>query len=269
MNLDISVSPEVGEQSGSALFGVHSAIKTTRSLPRLKAGASKAFFIALLFIFSVPLTTFAASLTYLRQNAPDFLEKIENDYGEMINISALLHDYDKNLIAAVIVVESEGKETAQSHRGAQGLMQLMPPTAKSMGVKDANDPFQNILAGTKYLKQLEGQYGFNSPEEALVAYNMGPSRARRWLSQYSPEDYGYVQKVMYVYEMLNAKEPKERTLAHNAPTTTLNAYLAKHLEETRIAAAGKSIMTKPRALSLAQLPLTLPVTRRIETQAGK
>ena len=100
----------------------------------------------------LPLTSFAASFGYLHQNAGGFIDKTKAQYGEMINIAALLHDYDDKLILAVIIVESEGNEIATSHRGAQGLMQLMPATAKAMGAKDPKEPFQNILAGTKYLK---------------------------------------------------------------------------------------------------------------------
>lgn len=205
-----------------------------------------------------PTTSFAASLVYLEKNAPAFLVQAKDNYGEMVNIASLLHDYDKNMIFAVIIVESEGKERAVSHKGAQGLMQLMPGTAKEMGAKNPKEPFQNILAGTKYLKQLEDRYGFDSPQEALVAYNMGPTRARRWLSQYQPEDYGYVQKVMHVYAVLEKQDKGREDLA----LLGIPNFVAT---EIAIDAPAKPMMTKPRALSLAELPLTLPVSRKSQS----
>jgi membrane-bound lytic murein transglycosylase MltF len=162
------------------------------------------------------------------------------------------------MILAVIIVESEGNTQATSHKGAQGLMQLMPLTAKAMGAKDAKEPFQNILAGTKYLKQLEERYGFDSPQEALVAYNMGPTRAKRWLSQYQPEEYGYVQKVMYVYEVLSKQD---RRAEHIALLGTQKIAAV----EDEMNGVAKPILTKPRSLSLANLPLTLPVLRRSQS----
>lgn len=213
--------------------------------------------LALVAIF-YPVTTFAAGFIYLKENAPTYIENIKSDYGDMVNIASMLHDYDKNIILAVIVVESEGRTEAMSHRGAQGLMQLMPPTAKAMGVKDPNDPFQNILAGTKYLKQLEDNYGFDSPQEALVAYNMGPSRAHRWLSQYAPEDYGYVAKVMYVYGIIADQEKAKQQVA--------SAISNKMNEEAKLSATPKPLLTKPRSLSLAAFPMTLPSSRKEEIE---
>ena len=194
-----------------------------------------------------------ASTTYLKNNTGTFLLKIDESYGQMIDIAALLHDYDSKLITAVIVVESEGITSAVSNKGAKGLMQLMPGTAKAMGASDPKDPFQNILAGTKYLKELEQRYGF-TPAESLVAYNMGPSRAKRWLSQYEPDEYGYVQKVMYVYGVLAQMELDEARLAKGATAK----YAIASTESAR------PMMTKPRSISFASIPLSLPLSRRGE-----
>ncbi len=233
----ITTQSEIGKQVGSLR-------------PRILT-----FLATVLILCSVPLSASAAN-QYLRDNADDFVSKIQSSYGEMINIAALLHDYDAKMITAVIVVESEGNEVAVSNKGAKGLMQLMPLTAKAMGAKNPKDPFQNILAGTRYLKELERVYGFDSPQEALVAYNMGPSRAKRWLSQYESLDYGYVKKVMYVYGVLEQMEIDNRLIARAT--------------EERIEAAGrlgssaKPLMTKPRNISMALLPLSLSGARRDE-----
>jgi SLT domain-containing protein len=203
-----------------------------------------------------PALSFAAS-AYVEDTAPDLIDKTRNDYGEMVSIAAMLHDYDEKMILAVIVVESEGQKNARSHAGAQGLMQLMPGTAKSMGAKNPNEPFQNILAGTKYLKQLENRYGFDSHKEALVAYNMGPTRAKRWLSQYDADNYGYVKNVMHVYNLLVEEERDTRRLA----------ILADKLEEKGSASnEAKPLLTRPRLLSMADLALALPRLGRNEPE---
>lgn len=215
---------------------------------------SRQFFVGIIFavfFMLLPLTSSAAT-TYLIENADVFLDRTRDEYGQMISIAALLHDYDAKMITAVIVVESEGKKLALSHKGARGLMQLMPGTAKAMGATDPKDPFQNILAGTKYLKELEDNYGFRAAGESLVAYNMGPSRAKRWLSQYDAAEYGYVKKVMFVYDLLTQKELAEKNLAIEA----------RRRLEVPTYSTGTTIMTKPRSLSFALHPFSISPGRK-------
>ncbi len=238
-----ATSEEIGKQKG-------------RKLPRHIGTLSLLVIVSFL---THPDIASAAGYNYLQKNAPTFIDKTSRQYGQMVDIAALLNDYDKKLILSVIIIESEGNVQAISHRGAQGLMQLMPETAKGLGVKDAHDPLQNILAGTKYLKQLENSYGFDSPQEALVAYNMGPSRAKRWLSQYSAEDYGYVQKVMYVYGVLLDQEKQKNQMAESIQN--------KIDESNKLTKAPLQMLNKPRTLSMAAFPMTIPASRRqAETQ---
>ena len=212
------------------------------------------WFTAAIFLsLALAPVTASASTKYIRENVDDFIFRTQETYGQMIDIAALLHDYDANMITAVIIVESEGNAIAVSNKGAKGLMQLMPGTATAMGARDPKDPFQNILAGTKYLKQLENRYGFE-PKEALVAYNMGPSRAKRWLSQYDSEEYGYVKKVMYVHGVLEQKDIEKKRVALS---------IQKKIDDSNaIENVLRPLMTRPRNISLAELPLTLPGSRR-------
>ena len=93
-------------------------------------------------------------------------------YFSMIRNAALKHGVDFDLVLAVIKVESNLKPRAISPKGAAGLMQLMPQTAKKLGVSDRFDPKQNIEGGVRYLSNC--MKIFNNVELALAAYNVGP-----------------------------------------------------------------------------------------------
>jgi soluble lytic murein transglycosylase-like protein len=92
--------------------------------------------------------------------------------------TARRHGLDPNLVLAVVKVESGFQTDAVSNKGAQGLMQLMPATAKELGVADALDPAQNLDGGTRYLRQLVALYG-GDVGKALAAYNAGPGAVKR------------------------------------------------------------------------------------------
>ena len=103
-------------------------------------------------------------------------------YGDIINRASEKYGLDKKVVYAVIDVESKGNLYAQSHAGAKGLMQLMPRTARSLGVKDIFSPEENIAAGSDYLTGLVEFYG-NFPL-SLAAYNYGPDNLERVLGRH-------------------------------------------------------------------------------------
>ncbi len=96
----------------------------------------------------------------------------------IIQEAAALHGVDPDLVKAVIQTESRFDARAASGAGAQGLMQLMPRTAKAVGIEDPFDPRQNIFGGVKYLSQMMERYNGNTAL-ALAAYNAGPGNVRR------------------------------------------------------------------------------------------
>jgi hypothetical protein len=119
---------------------------------------------------------------------------------EFIAPAASKYGVAPELVAAVIWAESSGDAKAVSHRGARGLMQLMPKTAKELGVTKILDPRENVEGGTRYLRQmLDAHQGDVSL--ALAAYNAGPDAVRRHrgIPPYR-ETREYVGRVIRVYE---------------------------------------------------------------------
>lgn len=116
-----------------------------------------------------------------------------------VNKTARKHGMDPAFIHAIISAESAYKPNATSYVGAMGLMQLMPPTAKRFGVSNAYNPYQNIEAGTKYLKILYKEFG--SLELAAAGYNAGEGAVRKYNRSIPPykETRKYVPKVMAYY----------------------------------------------------------------------
>ncbi|NMC64198.1 MAG: lytic transglycosylase domain-containing protein [SAR324 cluster bacterium] len=109
------------------------------------------------------------------------------------------HKLDPALVKAVIHVESKFDSSGVSPKGALGVMQLMPATARRLGVKNVRDPIQNIYCGSKYLRHLLDMFD-NDLRLALAAYNAGPAKVRYYkgVPPY-PETQNYVKKVMSAY----------------------------------------------------------------------
>jgi hypothetical protein len=120
-------------------------------------------------------------------------------FDEIIKSAANHYGVQEGLIKAVIKMESDFNPKAVSRAGAQGLMQLMPSTAAGLGVKDAFNPEQNIMAGTRFLRELLNRYG-GDLDSTLAAYNWGPGNVDRSHGAFLPrETREYLVKVKKYY----------------------------------------------------------------------
>lgn len=143
--------------------------------------------------FSV--TTPVSSKTQINNNKAGYSGK----YANIIKQAAAKYDLPERLISSIIQHESSFKNNTVSHAGARGLMQLMPGTAKFLGVKDSYDPTQNINGGAKYLRQMLNQFNGNT-ELALAAYNAGPGNVKKYggIPPFK-ETQNYVKKVLNTF----------------------------------------------------------------------
>lgn len=187
------------------------------------------FVLALLLLLALPLSSQAAIYRYIDPNGRliltdtpkhgGYIRLVKTDrgwvpqqeytldltnkkaYSAYIRSAAQRHRLPYHLLHAVIRAESAYNPHAVSHAGAQGLMQLMPQTAKRFGVSDPFNPKENINGGSRYLSYLlklfKGDYHL-----ALAAYNAGENAVMRYGNRIPPfkETQNYVRKVMTFYK---------------------------------------------------------------------
>jgi len=114
---------------------------------------------------------------YLKENpSPDSGHR---SYLNIIRKHASSYQLEEALVKAVIKVESDYRPRIVSRKGAQGLMQLIPETARDLQVHNPFDPYENIRGGSQYLRQMLDLFNDNL-ELALAAYNSGPSTVKRY-----------------------------------------------------------------------------------------
>jgi soluble lytic murein transglycosylase len=121
------------------------------------------------------------------------------DFSSALQIAAGKSGMDADLLAAIVKVESNGNPRTRSHKGAMGLMQLMPETVKDYGVKDPFDPVDNMTGGGKYLRRMIKMFDGNL-SHALAAYNAGEGAVSRHggIPPYR-ETQAFVRKVLDIY----------------------------------------------------------------------
>lgn len=145
----------------------------------------------------------------LRPRATDLGEEgpvQSGDFWDMAREIGRKHNVDPRLIMAVVMKESSGNPRARSGAGARGLMQLMPGTARDLGVRDSYNPRQNMEGGTRYLKQMLNQFG--DLRLALMAYNWGPGNVNQYLrgrKQPPSETRNYVPGVLAFYRQFGGR----------------------------------------------------------------
>lgn len=124
-------------------------------------------------------------------------------WSEAVAAASAAHGLDEKLLHAVVIVESAYQTSVCSPAGACGLAQLMPATARELGVADRSDPHQNLNGGARYLAQQIARFG--DLRLALAAYNAGPARvARLGRIPSIPETQAYVTAVIDCYLALTA-----------------------------------------------------------------
>jgi soluble lytic murein transglycosylase len=141
--------------------------------------------------------------------APVSRERLQK-FDPLIQQAAGRHGLDHHLVMAVIKVESDFVPSAVSSKGAQGLMQLMPGTARDLGVRNAFDPTENMDGGVRHLRSLLEFFKGNL-QYALAAYNAGRDAVlqHRGIPPY-PETQQYVKMVLHYYDRFQREMAQSR-----------------------------------------------------------
>ncbi len=168
------------------------------------------------------------------------------EFDHHIAAATSAYNVSLDLVRAIIQVESDFDHLARSSKGAQGLMQLMPRTAKAVGIEDPFDPRQNIFGGVKYLSQMLERYNGNTAL-ALAAYNAGPGNVRRHRGV-PPfrETRGYVSKIAKLLADSDAAfaVPAYRAPAKKARVSSRSARRAATVKKASMASRAKARKAK-------------------------
>ena len=179
--------------------------------------------IITLFLSAPAITSHADIYTYVDENGVTHFTNItkgkgyrkiisenktrtKKDYDRIITVKSSKYKIEPAIIRAVITAESNWNPGAVSNKGAIGLMQLMPSTARDMRVINPLDPEENIEGGTRYLRHLLNRFN-GDIELALAAYNAGPARVEKSGGiPPIPETKKFVKKVLSIYKSKSGKK---------------------------------------------------------------
>lgn len=194
-------------QSFAALADVYIDMEQTDEISISNTQVNQSFTLKI----AEPIATATFGASTLQVSAKKLPKKLSQNLINMRQIKLLpyhnevlqaasLTALDPALIHAVITVESKHNSQAKSQKGAYGLMQLMPATAKRFHVKDKTNTAQNILAGSQYLRELLTLFK-GDLNLSLAAYNAGPGAVQKYSNQVPPyrETMHYVPKVLQYY----------------------------------------------------------------------
>jgi soluble lytic murein transglycosylase-like protein len=145
---------------------------------------------------STPIRSFAMPQAEKVRTTPFAADDRSRAYDQLIYEHSRQNGVRADLVRAVMQVESAFDPNARSPKGAMGLMQLMPQTARQLGVKDAYNPAENVRAGVAYLRSLLDRYE-NNEMLALAAYNAGPGAVDKYDEKVPPyaETRNYVARI--------------------------------------------------------------------------
>lgn len=177
-----------------------------------------------------PANAFAPHSSYQDKK---FLLPNDETFSEFINEAAAKYSLDPFLIKSIIKVESDFDPHVSSSKGAQGLMQLIPSTARMVGCKNSFDPRSNILGGSAYLRMMLKRFKGNI-EHALASYNAGPGNVDKYKG-IPPfrETKNYVKKVKHYYRQYasNSGSKAKRVMKKQRVMPILHSDLSKRLNE--------------------------------------
>jgi len=201
--IDASINRHFNRPSVNAINGVNNAdISSNTGQAGVVSNAAQT---------PVSFQEFLAGFASLGGSNPDINPIIDR----AISDASIAHGIDANLIRAVIRAESSYNPFAVSSAGAMGLMQLMPGTARSLGVTDPFDIWQNVNAGTEYLSRMLNRFN-GDIELALAAYNAGAGAVERHggIPPFA-ETQTYVPRVLDFREQYILSQYQQHTRLHN------------------------------------------------------
>jgi soluble lytic murein transglycosylase-like protein len=171
-------------------------------------------------------------------NLPVSQSSRTQDLNAIIRNASARSRIDPDFIASVIYAESGNNPRAISRKGAQGLMQLMPETAKNLGVTNSFDPAENVDGGVRFLEELLDRYN-DDAARALAAYNAGPARVEQYHGVPPfPETRSYIARVISNYNRLKSAQRRQQSKPVSAKAANSENKIQAIAEQAQTHPAG-------------------------------